>query len=161
MVADGFPNLTLRPDAGSRSLTRVVLDCVVLDVLERYETPLLIKAIEFGIWLLATPHGRKPPCEIGGIVDAAIHSHATERIVDVGSVADEKYSALSKRFGDPLVIATRAPFGASVAVDCNLDPRRILSDAHNGTVKLQFKIGMPAHLIVQNAVSFDCANCTR
>ena len=77
--------------------------CSVLDVLERYETPLLIKAIEFGIWLLATPHGRKPPREIGGIVDAAIHSHATERIVDVGSVADEKYPALSKGFGHPLV----------------------------------------------------------
>ena len=52
-----------------------------------------------------------------GVVDTAVHAHATKRIVDVGRVAHEERAALLERFRNPLVHFVERDVGDLVSGD--------------------------------------------
>ena len=83
----------------------LVLDRVLLHVFERHQPALPVVAVELGVARLAAPHAGEPLGEIDRVVDAAVHPHAAERIVDVGGVAGEKRAADPERLRHPLVHA--------------------------------------------------------
>src|SRR6516164_10454385 len=81
----------------------LVLNRIVLDVLQGHQASLFVKAVELSVRCLAVPNRGKPPRKIDGVMDAAIHAHAAQWIVDVGSVANDKGSPLPEGLGYPLV----------------------------------------------------------
>src|SRR5688572_10127494 len=61
----------------------LVLDRLLLDVFQRDQPPLAVIALELGLRLFAAPDLHHARGQIDGVVDAAVHAHAAERIVDM------------------------------------------------------------------------------
>src|SRR5262249_50201060 len=83
----------------------LVLDRLFLDIFLGDEAALLLEGVELAVALRALPHRGEALGQVDGIMDAAVHSHAAERIVDVRGIADEKRAALAKARGDALMHA--------------------------------------------------------
>jgi hypothetical protein len=81
----------------------LVLNGVFLDGFQRHAPPLPVVEIELGLGRLAAPHRGELGREINCIVNAAVHTHAAERVVDVGGVANKERAAQSERLGHPLM----------------------------------------------------------
>ena len=81
----------------------LVLDGLLLDGFERHQPPLPVVALELVLGRLAVPDLREPRGEIDRVVDAAVHAHAAERIVDVGGVADQERAAELEGLRHPLM----------------------------------------------------------
>jgi hypothetical protein len=55
---------------------------MLLDVFERDQPALPVVALEFGLGLGAVPDFDQARGQIDGVVDAAVHAHAAERVVE-------------------------------------------------------------------------------
>ena len=75
--------------------------------------------------------------EIDCVVDAAIHAHATERIVDMRGVADEESAAFAECAGDALVHAIKRGVSDFIAIDSRHDtaPSRLARIQGTGRVR--------------------------
>src|SRR5205823_10422096 len=74
-----------------------------IHVLERYRPALALVALELSQRSLAAADRRELLRQIERIVDAAVHSHTAERIVEMRRVAGEKYASAPIGFGDALM----------------------------------------------------------
>src|SRR5262245_31134657 len=80
-----------------------VLDGSLLDVFKRHCPALAIITLETGVGLASVPDVDHARGQIDRVMDAAVHAHAAERVVDMRRVAGEKNAPLLKRLRDPLV----------------------------------------------------------
>src|ERR1700716_528772 len=81
----------------------LVLDRVLLHIFERDQPALCVVAVELAVAGLAGPDPRQPFGEVDDVMDAAVHAHAAERIVDVGGVADQEGAAHPEKLRHPLM----------------------------------------------------------
>ena len=89
----------------------LVLDRLLLDVLERHLPALRLVAVEFVEALAPMPDIGKPRGEADRIMDAAVHAHSAERIVDMRSVPAKERAIEPERPRHPLVYLVERDMG--------------------------------------------------
>src|SRR6516162_230231 len=107
VVGTGLVGRDLRKVAAELSPIRLeiafVLDRLSLDVFARHRPSLAIIAREIVLRLSSVPGLDQARRQVDRVVDAAVHAHPAERIVDMRGVAGEKSASALKRFRHPLV----------------------------------------------------------
>ena len=81
----------------------LVGDRDLVHILESDRATLPLVAVQLGFGNLFAQHAHQFFGQIEPVMDAAIHAHATERIVEVCGVACQKYAALAIGFGNALM----------------------------------------------------------
>src|SRR5262245_4278613 len=81
------------------------------------EPTLQIEAVELGLGFRATPDADQASGQIYRVVDATIHTHAAERIVDMGGVADQERAAAAECLGDALMNTIKRRVSDFIAID--------------------------------------------
>src|SRR5262245_8488855 len=78
---------------------------------------LQIEAVELGLGLRAAPDSDQAIGQVYRIVDATIHTHATERIVDMGGITDQEGAAAAECLGDALMNTIKRRVSDLIAID--------------------------------------------
>src|SRR5262245_19072704 len=81
----------------------LVGDRDLVHIFESDRSTLPLVAVQFGLRDLLTQHVHQFFGQIERVMDAAIHAHATERIVEVCRITCQKYAALAISIGNALM----------------------------------------------------------
>src|SRR5262249_19957796 len=81
----------------------LVLDRLFLDVFECHQAALPVVTLKLGLGLAVMPDLDEARGQVDRVVNAAVHAHAAERIVDMRGVAGEERPSALERLRHPLV----------------------------------------------------------
>src|SRR5262245_26486023 len=81
----------------------LVLDRLLLDMFERHKPALPIVTCKLGRAAVSMPHLSQSRRQVDRVMNAAVHAHSTQRIVDVRSIAHQEGASELKCLCDPLV----------------------------------------------------------
>src|SRR6516162_2676334 len=107
----------------------LVLNRLRLDVIDLGLAALPRVAVEHARLGAIEPHVGELVGEIDRVVDAAVHAHAADRVVDVGAVAGEQRAALVEGRGDALVDGVERVIGNVVVAALVVDALEAALDA--------------------------------